>query len=113
MTGAALLSLDEFRDAPRRTEVQQRLHHRFDRWRQRVEDHVQESQPTLAELTQAVLALRQEWTQAVPEGVGEPAHRATVEQRTAVGTGARPLDGGVARSARLPVRPHRGGPDRP
>jgi hypothetical protein len=84
MADAAVLSLEEFRDARRRTEVRQRLHDRFDRWLQRVEDHVKEPQPTLEELTQAVLALRQELTQAVTEGLVEQAHRAALEQRTAV-----------------------------
>jgi hypothetical protein len=36
------------------------------------------------ELTQAVFALRQELTQAVTEGLVEQAHRAALEQRTAV-----------------------------
>jgi hypothetical protein len=84
MASAAILSLEEFRDAQRRTEVRQRLHDRFDRWLQRVEDHVKEPQPTLEELTQAVFALRQELTQAVTEGLVEQAHRATLEQRTAL-----------------------------
>src|SRR5919197_812194 len=83
MTCAAILSLEEYRDARRRTEVRQRLHDRFDRWLQRVEDHVKEPQPTLEELTQAVFALRQELTQAVTEGLVEQAHRAAMEQRTA------------------------------
>jgi hypothetical protein len=84
MADVAILSLEEFRDAQRRTEVRQRLHDRFDRWLQRVEDHVKEPQPTLEELTQAVFALRQELTQAVTEGLVEQAHRATLEQRTAL-----------------------------
>jgi hypothetical protein len=83
MTYAAILSLEEFRDAQRRTEIRQRLHDRFDRWLQRVEDHVKALKPTLAELTEAVFALRQELTQAVTEGLVEHAHRATLEQRTA------------------------------
>src|SRR5919197_4481317 len=48
------------------------------------EDRMQDPTPTLAELTQAVLALRQELTQAVTEGLVEQAHRAALEQRTAV-----------------------------
>jgi hypothetical protein len=83
MASAALLSLEEFRDAQRRTEVRQCLHDLFERWLQRVEDHVKEPQPTLEELTQAVLALRQELTQAVTEGLVEQGHRAALEQRTA------------------------------
>jgi hypothetical protein len=84
MAYAAILLLEEFRDAQRRTEARQRLHDRFDRWLQRVEDQVKEPQPTLEELTQAVFALRQELTQAVTEGLLEQAHRAGLEQRTAV-----------------------------
>ncbi len=80
----AILSFEEFRDAQQRTAVRQRLHDRFDRWLQRVEAHVKEPTPTLAELTEAVLALRQELTQAVTEGLVEQAHRAALEQRTAV-----------------------------
>jgi hypothetical protein len=84
MASAAVLSLEEFRDAQRRTEVRQRLHDRFDRWLERVEDHVKEPTPPLEELTAAVLALRQELTQAVTESLVEQAHRAALEQRTAV-----------------------------
>jgi hypothetical protein len=84
MAYAAILSLEEFRDTQRRTEVRQRLQERFDRWLQRVEDHVKEPQPTLEELTQAVFALRQELTQAVSAGLVEQAHRAALEQRTAL-----------------------------
>ena len=89
MTYAEVLSLEEFRDVQRRTAVRQRLHERFDRWLQRVEDHVKEPKPPLAELTAAVFALRQELTQA------------------------RPVDRGVAGSQRVPVLPARGRPDRP
>jgi hypothetical protein len=83
MAYAAVLSLEEYRDAQRRTEVRQRLHDRFDRWLQRMEDQVKEPKPTLQELTEAVFALRQELTQAVTEGLVEHAHRAALEQRTA------------------------------
>jgi hypothetical protein len=84
MPDAAILSREECRDAQRRTAVRQCLQERFDRWRQRVEDPVKAPQPTLEELTQAVFALRQEWTQAVTEGLGEHAHRAALEPRTAL-----------------------------
>jgi hypothetical protein len=84
MTCAAILSLEAYRDAQRRTEVRQRLHDRFDGWLQQVEDHVKEPEPPLEALTQAVLALRQELTHVVPEGLVEPRHRVALEQRTAV-----------------------------
>ena len=82
MTSAAVLSLEEFRDAQRRTEVRQRLHDRFEHWLQQLEKQVNEPNPTLEELTQAVLALRQELTQAVTEGLVEQTHRTALEQRT-------------------------------
>ena len=83
MAAAAILSLEDFRDTQRRAVVRQRLHDRFDHWRNQLEDHMQDQTPTLKELTQAVFALRQELTQAVTEGLVEQAHRALVEQRTA------------------------------
>jgi hypothetical protein len=83
MASAALLSLEEFRDTQRRAEVRQRLCDRFDHWLDRVEAQVKDPTPTLEELTQAVLALRQELTQVVTEGLVEQAHRPLVEQRTA------------------------------
>ena len=83
MAQAAILSLEEFRDAQRRSEVRQRLHDRFDAWLDRLEAQVKAPTPTLEELTQAVFALRQELTQAITEGLVEQAHRAVVEQRTA------------------------------
>jgi Uncharacterised protein family (UPF0236) len=84
MASAAILSLEEFRDAHRRTEVRQRLHDRFDAWLNQLEARMEDRTPTLEELTQAVLALRQELTQAVTEGLVEQAHRAALEQRTTV-----------------------------
>jgi hypothetical protein len=56
MGSAAVLSLEECRDAQRRTEVRQRLHDRFDCWLERVEDHVKAPTPPLEALTAAVLA---------------------------------------------------------
>lgn len=84
MTCPAILSLEDFRDTQRRAAIRQRLHDRFDRWLNQLEDRMQAPPPTLAELTQAVFALRQELTQAVTEGVVEQTHRAALEQRTAV-----------------------------
>jgi hypothetical protein len=83
MTSTAILSREVCRDTPRHPEVRQRLHDRFDPWLDRLEDRMQEAKPTLEELTQALLALRQEWTHEVAEGVVERAHRVTMELRTA------------------------------
>jgi hypothetical protein len=84
MAAATVLSLEEFRDAQRRATVRQHLHDRFDAWLNQLEARMEDRTPTLEELTQAVFALRQEVTQAVTEGLVEQAHRATLEQRTAV-----------------------------
>jgi hypothetical protein len=84
MASAAILSLEDFRDAHRRTEVRQRLHDRFDTWLNQLEARMEDRRPTLEELAHAVLTLRQELTQAVTEGLVEHAHRATLEQHTAV-----------------------------
>jgi hypothetical protein len=84
MASAAILSLEEFRDARRRTAVRQRLHDRFDAWLNQLEAHMEGRPLILEELTQAVFALRQELTQAVTEGLVEHAHHATLEQRTVV-----------------------------
>jgi len=84
MASTAILSLEEFRDAPRRTAVRQRLHDRFDVWLNQLEARMEDRTPTLEELTQAVLALRQELTQAMTAGLVEQAHRAALEQRTMV-----------------------------
>jgi hypothetical protein len=83
VTGAAILSLEDFRDTHRRAAIRHRLRDRFDRWLNQLEDRVKEPTPTLEELTQAVFALRQELTQAVTEGLVEQLHRAALEQRMA------------------------------
>src|SRR2546430_14167236 len=75
MASAAILSLEEFRDGQRRTEVRQRLHDRFDAWLNRLKARMEDRTPTLEALTQAVFALRQELTHAVTAGLEEQAHR--------------------------------------
>jgi hypothetical protein len=82
MASEAILSLEEFRNTRRRLEIRQCLHDRFDHWIDRLEEQVKGSEPTLEELTQAVLALRQELTQWATEGLVEQTHRPVLEQRT-------------------------------
>ena len=60
--GPTILSLEELLDTPCRTAVRQRLHDRFNQWLDTLEARVKAPQPTLEQLTQAVFALRQEWT---------------------------------------------------
>lgn len=84
MAHAAILSFEEVRDTQRRTASRPRLHDRMEPWLERLEARVQESEPPLEQLTQAVLALRQELTHAVAEELVEQRHRPVVVQRTAV-----------------------------
>jgi hypothetical protein len=84
MTCPAILSWEDFRDTHQRAAIRQQLHDRFDRWLNQLEDRMQDPTPTLAELTQAVFALRQELTQAVTESLVEQTYRAVLEQRMAV-----------------------------
>ena len=84
MASAAILSLDEFRDRQGCAAIRQRLHDRFEQWLDKVEAHVMKPTPTLQDLTEAVLALRGELTQAVTEGLVEQRHRVALDQRTAV-----------------------------
>lgn len=84
MTCPALLSWEDFRDTQRRAAMRPRRHDRCDCWLTPLEDRRQAPSPTLAALTQAVVALRQERTQAVTEGVVEHTHGAALAQRTAV-----------------------------
>jgi hypothetical protein len=84
MASAAILSREEFRDRQRHAAIRQPWPNHWAQWRDRLEDHVTKPTPTWHELTEAVLALRQEWTHAVTEGLVEHAHRAALAQRTAV-----------------------------
>lgn len=84
MAHAAILSFEEFRDTQQRAQIRQRLHDRMDQWLDTLEARVNESEPTLEQLTQAIFALRQELTQAVTEGLVEQMHRAVVAQCTAL-----------------------------
>jgi hypothetical protein len=83
MASAAILSLEDVRDAQRRTEGRPHLHDRFDAWLNQLEARRAARTPTLEALPPAVLTLRQELTPAVTEGVVAHAPRAALEQRTA------------------------------
>ena len=75
MASEAIHSLEEFHDTRWRIEIGHCLHDRFDQWVDRLEEQVKGSEPTLDELTQAVLALRQELTQWATEGLVEHTQR--------------------------------------
>jgi len=77
---AVVVSLEEFREARLRAEVRQQLREQFDRWLDQVEAQVGEA-PTLEEVTQAVLARREELTATVTKALVEQAHQETLEQQ--------------------------------
>jgi hypothetical protein len=82
MGGAAIISLAEVRQKRQWAEVRQKLHEELDQWLERVEEGMKRTQPTLEELTQVVWELRQEWTQAVSEGLVEKAYGLEQQRQT-------------------------------
>ena len=67
MATAAVISLEETRQAFAKTRARQELHAYLDRWLERVEANMPDDTPSLEALTQAVLALRQELTGKITE----------------------------------------------
>ncbi|MFN3476565.1 MAG: hypothetical protein ACK4Z6_03290 [Candidatus Methylomirabilales bacterium] len=80
---AAVISLDEFREAKRRAQLRQTLHDRFERWLEVLEARVKASRPPLEQVTPEVFALRQVLTGLVTEGLLEDRYRALMDQATA------------------------------
>jgi Uncharacterised protein family (UPF0236) len=79
---AAVISLEDLREAKSRVEFRQKIHERFDRWLDRMEEEMKEPKPTLAQLAEVVFHLRQELTQSVTEGLLESRYAAEKEQET-------------------------------
>jgi len=79
---AAVISLEEARQARAQAETRRQLHECFDRWLDAVEERVPEKTPTLEELTQEVFALRQELTGMITEVLIERAYSEALEQET-------------------------------
>jgi hypothetical protein len=65
MGAAAVVSLEEVRQARVHAEARHRLHEHFDRWLDQVERGMREKPPTLEQLTQTVFELRQDLLGAV------------------------------------------------
>lgn len=83
MGAASVVSLEEFRQVRLHAEARQRLHEHFDRWLDQVEDRVKAQPPTLEQLVQAVLAMRQELLGPVAQSLVEQEHGQTVTQARA------------------------------
>lgn len=82
MGSAAVVCLEEFKQAHNQVEARRQLHERFDRWLDTLEGKMPEETPTLEQLTQAVFEMRQELTGTITEALVEQAHREGLSQRT-------------------------------
>jgi uncharacterized protein (DUF1499 family) len=81
--GAAVISLAEVREQKQRAQIRRQLREQFDQWLDTVEEQVKEPKPTLAQLTQAVWALRQELTGQLTTALIEQRYGAEQEQHHA------------------------------
>jgi hypothetical protein len=82
MATAAVISLEETRQAFAQTRARQQLHAYLDGWLERVEANMPDDMPSLEELTQAVFALRQELTGQITEALVAQRHGQVLHQRT-------------------------------
>jgi len=82
MGNAAVISLEEFRQARVRAEARHQLHEGLDHWLDAVEERLPEKTPTLDQVTQAVFAMRHELTGMITEALVEQRHRQTLQQQT-------------------------------
>jgi hypothetical protein len=82
MGSAAVISLEEFRQARVRAEARRQLHEGLDHWLNAVEERLPEKTPTLDQVTQAVFAMRHELTGMITEALVEQRHRPTLQQQT-------------------------------
>lgn len=82
MGNAAIISLEEFRQARVRAEARHQLHERFDHWLDVLEERLPEKTPTLDQVTQVVFAMRHELTGMITEALVEQRHRQTLQQQT-------------------------------
>jgi hypothetical protein len=78
-----VIALGEIRNQQKQRQSRERLHELFDNWLNHLEEVVNKAEPTLVELTQAVLSMREELTQAVTASFVERKYAALHEQKTA------------------------------
>ena len=74
MGAAEVISFEEVRARKQWDTLRRQLHTRFDQWLDRLEEQLQEPQPTLAAVTEIVWHLRQELTGGLTETLIEHAH---------------------------------------
>jgi hypothetical protein len=82
MAPAAVLSFEETRQTFAKTRARHHLQAYVDVWLDNLEAHMSDDPPSLAEVTQAVFAMRQELTGRITEGLVEQRHAQVLQQRT-------------------------------
>jgi hypothetical protein len=75
MGQAEVISLDEVRASKRWASLRQQLHASFQLWLDDSQGKLPEPETTLAQITETVWALRQEFTGSLTEAVVEHGHR--------------------------------------
>ncbi len=103
---AEVIALDDVRASQQRQVIRQQLHERFDRWLDELEVQLPESEPTLAQVSETIWALRQQLTAGVAQTIIEQTHQEEQHrQHLSCPSCERPLK---ARSAvtRTPPDPH-------
>jgi hypothetical protein len=71
---AEVISLDDVRASQQRQALRQQLHERFERWLDELETHLPDSEPTLAQVSETIWALRQSLTASVAQTIVEQSH---------------------------------------
>jgi hypothetical protein len=71
---AEVIALDDVRASHQRQALRHQLHERFDRWLDELEAQLPESEPTLAQVSETIWALRQSLTASVAQTIVEQTH---------------------------------------
>jgi hypothetical protein len=72
---AEVIALDDVRARGQRQAIRGQLHERFDRWLDELETQLPESEPTLAQVSETIWALRQQLTAGVAQTIVEHTHQ--------------------------------------
>ena len=72
---AEVIAFEEVRARKQWGTLRQQLHTRFDQWLDALEERLQESEPTLAEVTETIWALRQQLTGGLTETIIQHTHQ--------------------------------------
>ena len=80
MSSAAVICLEEVRQARIQVEARRQLHEHFDHWLDALEGRMPKEAPTLEQVTQAVFEMRQDLTGMITQMLIEQAHKGTLDQ---------------------------------